>query len=238
MISFVDNEQVNIEIFSVPELERILTRTPDRVELIFNTKSKSEVWSVDEIIVPNLCVCLRCKSVFTTSRNAGTSHLLRHQKSCSVCPSSTSSPLSLEQVTKQKFKLSKEESEAIKDSELAICALGYQSFHSLESEGLSKFAHTFVDLGAKRGRFEVSIKNGTLLGRNAVQSHCLSKAKTMQAKLRDTLNGPICSSSIALTTDMWTDNFRKLSYLDVHAFWGTYLIYGTGRNGTEPFREI
>ena len=106
-MSFVDNEQVNIEIFSVPELERILTRTPDCVELIFNTKSKSEVWKtfrlirVDEIIVPKICACLRCKSVFTTSRNAGTSHLLRHQKSCSVCPSSTSSQLSLEQVTKQ-----------------------------------------------------------------------------------------------------------------------------------------
>ena len=89
-MSFVDNEQVNIEIFSVPELERILTRTPDRVELIFNTKSKSEVWKtfrlirVDEIIVPNLCACLRCKSVFTTFQNAGTSHLLQHQKSSRV----------------------------------------------------------------------------------------------------------------------------------------------------------
>ena len=193
-MSFVDIEQVNIEIFSVPELKSILTGTPDRVELIFNNKSKSEVWKtfrlirVDEIIVPNLCACLRCKSVFTTSRNAGTSHLLQHQKSCSVCPSSTSSQLSLEQVTKQKFKLTKEESEVIKDSELAICALGYQSFYSLESEGLFKFAQTFVDQGAKRGRSEVSIKDGTLLGRNAVQSHCLSKAKMMQAKLRDTLN--------------------------------------------------
>ena len=33
----------------------------------------------------------------------------------------------------QRFKLTKEESEAIKDSELAICALGYQGFNSLES---------------------------------------------------------------------------------------------------------
>ena len=72
-MSFIDNEQVNIEIFSEPELERILTRSPDRVELIFNTKSKSEVWktvrliSVDETIVPNLCACLRCKSVYNTS---------------------------------------------------------------------------------------------------------------------------------------------------------------------------
>ena len=112
-MSFVDNEQVNIEIFSVPELELFLTRTPDCVELIFNTKSKSEVWKtfrltrVDEIIVPNLCACLRCESVFTTSRNASTLHLLRHQKSCSLCPSSTSYQLSREQVTNQKFKLTK-----------------------------------------------------------------------------------------------------------------------------------
>ena len=41
----------------------------------------------------------------------------------------------------------------------------------------------------------------------------------MQAKLRDSLHEPICSSAVALTTDMWTDNFRKLSYLDLHAFW-------------------
>ena len=41
----------------------------------------------------------------------------------------------------------------------------------------------------------------------------------MQDKLRDSLHEPICSSAVALTTVMWTDNFRKLSYLDVHAFW-------------------
>ena len=49
-MSLVDNEQVNIEIFSIPELERILMRTPDRVELIFNTKSKSEVWKTFRLI--------------------------------------------------------------------------------------------------------------------------------------------------------------------------------------------
>ena len=118
----------------------------------------------------------------------------------------------------QRFKLTKEESETIKDYD-AICALGYQSFHSLESEGLFKLALTFIDLGAKRGRFKVSIQDGTLFGRNAVQSHCLLKAKAMQTKLRDSLHEPICFSAVALTTDLWTDSFRKLSYLDMHAFW-------------------
>ena len=176
-------EQVDIEVFSGPERDRILSRTPHRAELILNNNSKSDVWKnyrlirVDGILVHNQCVCIRCKAVFTSSRKAGTSHLLRHQKSCSVSPSSTLSQLSLEQITKHKVKLTKDELETVKDSELAICALSYQSFHSLESEGLSKFAQTFVDLGAKRGRFEVSIKEGTLLGRNSVQSHCLSKLR-------------------------------------------------------------
>ena len=63
-MSFVDNEKVNIEIHSVHKLQRILTRTPDRVELIFNTKSKSDVWKtfrlvrVDGMFGPNLCACL------------------------------------------------------------------------------------------------------------------------------------------------------------------------------------
>ena len=101
-MSFDDNEQADIEIFSVPELERILRTTPDRVELIINTKSKSDVWEtfrlirVDGMLVPNLCACLRCKAMFTTSRNAGTSHLLQHPKSCTLCPSKTFTQLCLE----------------------------------------------------------------------------------------------------------------------------------------------
>ena len=150
-------EQVDVQVFFSPELELILSRTPHRAELILNTKSKSDVWKnyrlirVDGLLVPNQCVCFRCKAVFTCSRNAGTSHLLRHQKSCSVSPSSSLTQLSLEHITRQKFKLTKDELETVKDSELAIYALSYQSFHSLESEGLSKFTQTFVDLGAKRG---------------------------------------------------------------------------------------
>ena len=151
--------------------------------------------------------------------NAGTSHMLRHLNSCGISDQCTQ--INLKQITKVKVKLSKEDTEAIKESQLAICSLGYQSFHSLESEGLRKFARTFVDMGAKRARFEVSIHDGTLFGRNAVLHLCLSKAVVLQDKLKDSLYEPISASAVALTTDMWTDNYRKLSYLDVHGFWIT-----------------
>ena len=81
--------------------------------------------------------------------------------------------------------------------------------------GSAKFAQTFVDFGPKKGGFEVCINDGTLFGRNAVQRHCLPKAVVLQNKLKDELFEP----PVALTTDVCTNNYCKLTYLDVQAFW-------------------
>ena len=51
---------------------------------------------------------------------------------------------------------------------------------------------------------------------------CRIEAKTI-TKLRDILYEPICSSAVAITTDMWTVNFRNLNYLDLHPFWSLAL---------------
>ena len=122
---------------------------------------------------------------------------------------------------KPKTALTEKEANAVKEAELDICVFGYQSFHSLESEGIRRFAQTFVDLGAKRGQFSVSIGDCTLFGRNAIQNLCLKKAEMAKEKIREGLSEPTAASAVALTTDIWTDGHRNLSYLDVHAFWIT-----------------
>lgn len=124
-------------------------------------------------------------------------------------------------INSNKVVLNQTESNAVKEAELDLCIFGYSSFHSLESEGLRRFAQTFVDLGAKKGQFDVSIGDGTLHGRNAVQSHCLKKADIVKERIRNALAEPISACAVALTTDIWTDGHRNLSYLDVHAFWIT-----------------
>ena len=175
-------EYHEISDLSRSEVELILKNTPQRTELFVRLQEqvRSQVnyrlIRVDGIPIAYQCVCIRCK-VFLFS-NAGTSHLLRHLNSCGISDQCTQ--ITLKQITKVKVKLSKEDTEAIKESKLAICTLGYQSFNSLESDGLRKFAQTFVDLGAKRGHFEVSIHDGALFGRNAVQHLCLSKAVVLQ----------------------------------------------------------
>jgi hypothetical protein len=181
-----EQAQENIKNLSGGNLERLVRCEPQRVELVVNSNTKSDVWKkfrlvrIDGILVANQCACMRCKKVFSTSKNAGTSHLQRHTNSKQCSGNSTGTQLTLEQTARVKAKLSPVDIEAIKESELAICSLGYQSFHSLESEGLRQFAQTFVDLGAKRGRFDVSIKEGTMIGRRAIQRHCLAKAAKVQ----------------------------------------------------------
>ena len=67
-MSFVDNEQVNIEIYSVPELQRIIT--PDRVELIFKI-NLTKVASFTKI-----CQFVRIYSCCSSSR---TWHILKYE---------------------------------------------------------------------------------------------------------------------------------------------------------------
>ena len=83
-----NNEQLETTHPSRSEVELILKNNPQRAELFVNTNSHSEVWGgyrlirIDGFPVNDQCTCIRCMKVFSCSRNAGTSHLIRHQKSC------------------------------------------------------------------------------------------------------------------------------------------------------------
>ena len=108
------------------EVEFILKNTLQRKELFLNTKNKLEICgniliSINGIPVADQCTCIRCKKVFSCSRNAGTSYLLRHQNSCGISDLCTQK--TLKEFTKVNVKLSKEDTEAIKESQLVICTI-------------------------------------------------------------------------------------------------------------------
>lgn len=48
---------------------------------------------------------------------------------------------------------------------------------------------------------------------------CIPKKVT--SKIKDIISEPAASDCVSLTTDMWSDDYRKLSYIDVNAFWIT-----------------
>lgn len=190
---------------------------------------ESTIYNAIGICCPKLFILQLDLQVFTYSRSAGTSHLQRHLKTCVASSSSrtrepTQSFIDIsgrQQATpvRRKVVLTSSETASVKEAELELCSLGYQSFHSLESEGLRKFAQTFADLGAKKGYFNVSIADKTIFGRTAVQNLCLNKAAETKKNIQDALNEPKAASALATTTDIWSDSHRNMSYLDVHAFW-------------------
>lgn len=117
--------------------------------------------------------------------------------------------------TKDKVTFSEAERQKILECEAKFVALGYHSFLSVENDGLRTLLQTFADLGAKYGEFKV---DDILCGRMAVQRHVKELAKEVKEKIKECCKDPIADGSIAITTDMYTDNFRKRSFLDVHCF--------------------
>ena len=73
----------------------------------------------------------------------------------------------------------------------------------------------FTDLGSKYGPFKVE---EILYGRISVHKHVKKLAKDVKEQVKDLCQGAIADGAIAITTDMYTDDFKKRSFLDVHCF--------------------
>jgi hypothetical protein len=96
------------------------------------------------------------------------------------------------------------------------CVEGYQSFRALEHEGLVEMVQLFVNLGAKYGRFDVK---DALVGRKTVAEDVMRIAETAKNKINDVLRQPVSEGCIALCMDIYTDDYKKRSFLDLHAFY-------------------
>lgn len=117
--------------------------------------------------------------------------------------------------SKDKISFSESEKKQILECEAKFVALGYHSFLSVENAGLQSLLQTFADLGAKHGTFKVE---EILYGRMSVQRHVKELAKDVKEKVKECCKDAIADGTIAITTDMYTDDFRKRSFLDVHCF--------------------
>ena len=73
-----------------------------------------------------------------------------------------------------------------------------------------------VNIAAEHGRFDVE---DLLYGRKTISEFSKLKAEELKQKLKIELTEPQEADSIAVTLDLWTDEFKHMSYLDAHAFW-------------------
>jgi hypothetical protein len=104
----------------------------------------------------------------------------------------------------------------LKRKEVEYCVEGYQSFRAVEHSGLKELLQTCVDFGARYGKFDIG---ETLAKRSAVSRETVRMAADVKKQLAEVLKEPIEDGSVSLCLDLYTDDYRKKAYLDVHATW-------------------
>lgn len=218
------------------DIERRLRAKPNDFVLKPNPLAKADVWkhfslifekfvdsngtsTEDEVCeLKYFCACNSCRRVYayraSNGDNYGTKNLLDHIKQC--CDNRSGDQTSLRQFMAQTVKLSTADEQLLKRRQLEYCVDGYHSFRSLEHNGLINLIQTCVNFGAKYGKYNV---RDVLAKRNTISREASSVASVVQEKLIAALKEPNSDGTVSLCLDLYTDDYQKKAYLDVHASW-------------------
>jgi hypothetical protein len=166
------------------------------------------------------CACNYCNKVYTVKdskgNNCGTKNMLDHVRQCRASCEAQQSQMTLSQCMTRKPQFSKQDICLLRRREAEYCVDGYHSFRSVEHSGFRNMMQTFVDMGAKHGKFDVK---DVLFGRKAVSRETGKLASEVKNEIVRKLKDPVSDGTVSVTLDLYTDDYRKKAYLDVHAQW-------------------
>jgi hypothetical protein len=181
-------------------------------ELLCQEKSgKSDVWSNFEEIVNKdeqpvgFAMCKNCSQVFKYDYKTGTSSLKRHK-----CPSSEKQPKITSFWGKKEVPTAAKEVTSKRLVNL-VCK-DIRPFEIIVGQGFREFAQEMINIGATYGTLSVNnlFPHPTTLSRNVVK-----QAESVKNDLSSKLKYVFELTGGAFTTDMWTDDYRKVSYISL-----------------------
>jgi len=181
-----------------------------------SSNGKSDVWTIfSHVLYANTdkrtgyVSCNKCKILLSNLPGTGTSHLKRHK--CAVITKGNSSMD--EFVTKKiKIKIPEKVSHDAVDECVKFCALDLRSFLAINGDGFKSLCQFLVNTGAKYGAVDV---NDVLPNPTTVSRNCIKTATTLRNELMSKLILYIEQKRCSTTTDMWTDNYKKIGYTAV-----------------------
>lgn len=177
-------------------------------KIVEKRKGKTEVWKVlgeiektDGIIINNIVACKFCKNVLKFSGKQ-TTNLLRHK--CYI---------KMKEAEENQLSLIKVDEQSRSKCLRACMNWSIQDcrpFLAVDGQGFKETVAYFLEVGEKYGRnvdIDHLIPHPTKISRNLNE---------MAAQYEEDLKGPIHShikSGAAVTSDIWTDNCAKRSYI-------------------------
>lgn len=180
---------------------------------------KSPIWEiVNEILdenrdlVKNAVVCTKCNKVFVYNSNShGTSHILKH----SCMNSNASNTLISGFLTVQNKKIRSDDKLKIKQAATSFICKDLRPFEALNGSGLLEFASACVNIGAIYGNLAIDDIKNLLPSPQTVSRFVSEKAVTVRVNLFEKVSKIVNDRGGAFTTDIWTDNTRRFSYLAI-----------------------
>lgn len=93
-----------------------------------------------------------------------------------------------------------------------MCSLDLRSFEFVDGNGFKELGQYLVNLGAKYGHLDIDslLPHPTTISRNTIKT-----AKELRDKLMLKLMPYFYENRCSATTDMWTDDYKKLSYISI-----------------------
>jgi hypothetical protein len=174
-------------------------------------KGKSEVWQKFLEIINiqkqfiGYVLCKNCEQIFTYSQKSGTSHLLRHHCISSVDQLKITSFISKKTIPPIAKELT------INKLVNLVCK-DLRPFEIIIGDGFREFSQEMINLGTKFGQLQIDelFPHPTTISRNII-----TEAEKIKLILATKLKNIFQKTGGAFTTDMWTDDYRKLSYISL-----------------------
>lgn len=182
-----------------------------------NVKGKSNAWNLFKKIMytnnneaqcpleTGYVYCTKCTTILTYNSTDGLSHINRHK--CPLINQSNTINVFFEK--KRKLNIpSKVANEAI-DHCIKFCSLDIRPFEILDGEGFKQLCQFLINTGARYGQVDAAelLPHPTTVSRN-----CLKMAATLRNELLKNVIPYFDDGRCAATTDMWTDDLKKIGY--------------------------
>lgn len=171
----------------------------------------SDVWQrFKHVILDGVRVeffaCGKCRHVISYKKTSGTKGMLVHK-----CDTETHVPSQPKINSFAKKSLPSNARDNLTTELVKFVAVDLRPYSSVSGIGFQSLCQTLVNLGAQYGHFDVK---QALPDRKTVARHVPSIVAENKAEVRKKLAK---CDYIALTTDGWTDDHRKISYVTVTA---------------------
>lgn len=182
-------------------------------------KCCNEITDQNDQLVKEAIYCVRCSRVFKYNpRSNGTTQILNHG-----CLSDKSAQTKIDGFTTTKKVISEADKNQLKMSSVSLCTKDFRPFEAISGIGLFTLIKTCIFLGAKYGNLEDSQIRSLL-----PSSHTISRTiSQLASQVNNLLFVKVADITkrfgISLTTDVWTDNFRRISYLALTVHFSDFL---------------